>query len=297
MKNKIFLFFTLFLLCVSLVKAGPTNPYIVYGWSYIDGQKANGMTVKLTNLDTGDSALDVSRDDGAFGFNLGNFPNGYSSDPNGHKIQYTYCIADTRCNERTSDIFIVSGQGGMQKDISAQQDGSGGQAPFIVFGTVKVNGVLKDSGVVTIKNTKTGITASANIDSEGYQFNLANMNLGYNTGDKIQVSYDAGATTTLEFTVIGGGQELDFDITTAVPGTPSPDGGGGGGGSITPGPGGANKINQGADILEDVGSFSFEGMEKSQFIVKWNSSGMKWPIKDPILSKRDEQGPFLNLLK
>ena len=37
--------------------------------------------------------------------------------------------------------------------------------------------------------------------------------------------------------------------------------------------------------------------QKSQFIVKWNSSGMKWPIKDPILSKRDEQGPFLNLLK
>ena len=51
MKNKIFLFFTLFLLCVSLVKAGPTNPFIVYGWSYIDGQAANGMTVRLTNLD------------------------------------------------------------------------------------------------------------------------------------------------------------------------------------------------------------------------------------------------------
>ncbi len=35
----------------------------------------------------------------------------------------------------------------------------------------------------------------------------------------------------------------------------------------------------------------------SQFTIKWDSCGMKWPIKGPVLSERDEYGPFLNLME
>ena len=263
MKNKIlFLFFAL--LSIGLVEAAPSNPYIVYGWSQISGQSANDMTIKLTNLDTGESLTDLSRDDGAFGFNLGNMPSGYSSDNPGpaSRLQYTYCISDTRCNERVSSIFSVSGTGGIQSDVQAEQDGSGGSAPYVVFGTVTVDEELITSGKVKIKNVNTGQQTEVNLDSEGYQFNLAG--LGYNTGDKISVTYDQ---ITLEFTISGGGKEINFVIDSPKPSTPGSGNGGGGGGAVVPGPGGANKINQGADILNSIEPFSFEGVEKSQFTV------------------------------
>jgi len=198
--------------------SGPGNPYKVYGKTMINGNVAKAMKVTLTNTNTGDSDTFVSTSSGDYGFNLEQFPNGYAQ---GHQLKIEYCISDTRCNQDSDTAIVTSGY--LRHDINAPYAPIGSCGSYPVYGSVIVDSQSITSGTMNIKNHNTGNSIDVDIEPEGYQGNLANINSCYNTGDDIRFTY---GSYTYDF-YVDGRHEIDFIYTSPV--TP-PDGGGGGGG-------------------------------------------------------------------
>lgn len=258
MYKKIFLTLIVALVLAGTVSAGPQLPYMVYGKAFVDGTIAPGMTIKLTDVSKSTSKEYVSLSGGDWGLNLADFDSGYSD---GDSLKITYCIDDTRCNERDITGLTVGSSGnkyGMVKNIEATQDASGGSSPFVLYGSIVKDGTAITTGTVTIKNTNTAESKTIDIASDGYQFNLANFGSGYNTGDTIEVTYSA---YTFNFIVSGGGKKFDLIIITSTTTPPSS----GDSGSNNQGGSGAPVVNEGKDIKLADTPISFEGIEKSQF--------------------------------
>ena len=231
MKNKVIFLFAFLLLVGSVIAAAPGNPYVVHGTAKVGGVIAPGMTITLTNLDTGDAKTTTSNSEGVFGFFLEQFPNGYSS---GHALKYTYCISDTRCDQRDLTGFNVVGSGGLVKNIDASVGGAGGGVSYIVFGTITIDGSLKTSGVLTVENLRTTVTKDFDLDAEGFQFNLANFNEGYDTGDEIRLTF--GTKHVSSFLVSGSGHEAILIFITPAEDSGDGGGSGSGGGKVIPTP-------------------------------------------------------------
>lgn len=251
------------ILLIGIVNAVPQFPYMVHGTAKISEAIAPGMTIELLNIDTGDNEQYVSLSDGVYGFDLSKFSKGYS---NGNELKITYCIDDTRCDERELTDLIVGSDGNkynMNLDINADSGGSGGSSPYLVFGKVIKGGVEITSGEITVKNINTGISKDIDINSDGYQFNLANFAEGYNTGNTIRITYKGDY---VEFIVSGESKEFDVIINTPEEDEiPSSDDSGGS--EEIPSPSGAPNINDGIDVTLSSEPISFEGIEKSQFKV------------------------------
>lgn len=263
MRYKNFLFLFAVLISVIAVSAAPQNPYVVYGKVTINGEGVSGMTVRLTNLGTLESQEFLSKYDGAFGFYLEQWNNGYAE---GNQLKLTYCISDTRCNEKEATGFSVDGSAKLDLGIfNSDTDGSGGSAPYIISGTIKKDGTFITTGSITLMNVNTGEQVSIDLDAEGYQYNLANLDNGYNTGDTIRIIYDS---TDYDFVITGDNKV--FDIVKTTPSTPGDSGDSGSGdGGTSPGavniPAGCSNENKrywvrGEDCAVTCGDFDDEMM-------------------------------------
>lgn len=263
MSKKLFIYlFLVFGLALAVNAVG--DPYVVYGTVEVSNVAAGGMSLRLTNLVTSEVITAQSKGDGAFGFYLDHMSSGYSQ---GQALKIDYCISDTRCKERIKTGISVIGTGGLNVGVLyAPGDSSGGSAPYLLYGTVTDAGVLITSGSLTIKNVNKDYTITIDLSNDGYQFNLAD--LGYDTGDTIDVTYGA---FTQSFTISGGGTELNFNVNVAVTTVPPSNNGGGSSGSNNQG-GGAQSVNGGADVLNSPVAVEIKGTEKSQFTLNIKGS-------------------------
>jgi len=91
--------------------------------------------------------------------------------------------------------------------------------PHPVYGTIKNNDVMQQNVQVKYENLKSGVVSYINTDNRGfYQFELANIDSAYRSGDSVRISIVScsGTPACVNNFVLGdGGDKIDFNLNGA----------------------------------------------------------------------------------
>ena len=286
-KISLFLTFLIILLFTAGIVNALSNPYLVQGKTTLNGNIANSVQVRLTNLATGESQDFISTSEADYGFNLANYPKEYARN---QQIKLTYCISDTRCKEKSTTLTITGDY--LIQNLDAKFEPAGNYPPFVIYGDVYIDGIKLTTGKVKLEDLTQASSYEMDIKVDGYQFNLANLPGGYNTGDKIRLTY---LTNVYEFFVAAGSQKYDFQITSESPTTTISGGGSSGGGWGIPGDKGAEKplIQTGIDAPgEQISVLGIEGRAFGFSIAGASHSVLFKDIQDDRVTYEINSEPF-----